>query len=197
MIHVGLGHFGTKRSGDRHSLSCCKWPKAIQLHLTSRRIRVYCRMLPVSTSRTTKAPKRTYICVLLPVGGGGDAQQAEFALLTIDLKFADTFLKRCAVASTLRILDESVGHVSFKEDYCDWLSWSERLEELLAGKEFVVLNRRPHGKSVSMDSGSTEVWHDGDTYFNASEKHSDRTLQAGPLSRQVLEEIKSRLTSAK
>jgi hypothetical protein len=153
-------------------------------------------MLPASTSRATKVPKRTY--VLMQVVGGGESRTTEYAVLSLNAKTIHHFLKRGALASALQTLDESFGHVSFHGNYCEWLTWSEKLEELLGGKESVVLDRRPCGESVAMDACYVDVWHDGDIYFTGYEKHSEGqpTWQAGPVPRDLLEEVKRHLAPA-
>jgi len=138
--------------------------------------------------------KRQYI--LLCVNGGGDSRDADFAVLTLDIGTTDLFLRRCALASALHTLDSSVAHVSFHGNFCTWLSWSERLDELLDNKECVVLDRPPHGKQVDMDACYMEVWADGEIYLTGYEKHSEGqpTWQAGPLPRETLEEVQRHLT---
>jgi hypothetical protein len=153
-------------------------------------------MLPTRPSCATSPPKALYI--MMQVTGGGDARQAEYAVLSLEAKTIDHFLKRCALASALQTLDESFGHASFNGHWCEWLSGSEALEESLGGKELVVLDRRPRGKAVAMDACYVEIWHDGDIYFSGYERHSEGqpTWQAGPVPRQTLEAIKRRLAPA-
>jgi hypothetical protein len=150
-------------------------------------------MVSRKTSRATKLSKRLYI--LIQVTGGGDARQAEYAVLTIDAKSVDVLLKRCALTSALQTLDQSFGHASFHGHWCEWLEWSDQLESLLDGKDVAVLTKRPRGKTVAMDSCYVEIWHDGETYFTGYEKSSggEPVWQAGPVPRETLEECKQRL----
>src|ERR1035437_162878 len=60
-----------------------------------------------STSRATKLPKRLH--AIIQVNGGGDARQAEYAVLTLDTNAIDTLHKRRALSSALQALDESFG----------------------------------------------------------------------------------------
>ncbi|HTS18015.1 MAG TPA: hypothetical protein VMP11_10620 [Verrucomicrobiae bacterium] len=144
---------------------------------------------------TRPTPKHTYI--LMAVTGGGEARQAEYAVLTLDANVIDLLLKRCALSSAVKTLDESFGHLSFHGDWCDWLGWSETLDELLGGKELVVLDRRPRGKPVVMDSCYVEVWGDGDIFFTGHEKHAEgQPVWEACLPKQVLEDAKQRFAAS-
>jgi hypothetical protein len=133
----------------------------------------------------------------MQVTGGGDARQADYAVLTVDTKTIDVLLKRCALSSALHSLDQSFGHASFHGQWCEWLAWSDQLESQLNGKDVAVLTKRPRGKRVEMDSCYVEVWHDGETYFTGYEKASggEPVWQAGPVPRQTLEEVRLRFTA--
>jgi len=147
-------------------------------------------------SKIHQTLKRQYL--LLCVNGGGDSREADFAVLTLDIGTADLFLRRCALASALRTLDSSVAHVSFHGNFCTWLSWCKRLDELLDNKECVTLSQPPRGKPVDMDACYMEVWADGEIYLTGYEKHTEGqpTWQAGPVPREMLEAVKRRLAPA-
>jgi hypothetical protein len=132
----------------------------------------------------------------MAVSGGGDSRQAEYAVLSLNQLTIDTLLKRCALSSALQTLDESLGHLSFHGDWCEWLAWSEKLDSSLKGKDVAVLANRPRGKRVEMDACYLQVWHDGDVFFTGFEKHAEsQPVWEACLPKQVLEEAKRILTA--